>query len=313
MVGISNLGAIVTFFGIIVTLVTTQQHFYHDLLKLGSSVPCIYQYILPLVSTNLMEEFTLNPVDSYVPHDLLEADLEAAITGGVGGGVHVLALPPDSGKTAAIRRVLRRLQKQRIIGNVLCLPAFTDINRDVNLNDQIFPYLHWSAHTHFSHYLTPGHVTAPFIIFFDQYDKAFTHPYFERFIVALAEDSRQTKLYRVLFSTNDPVYAKQMLSWNGGSKIKKMLTYPPSYYKWNITQVDTLIKQIHPRLTKNNNINTDKIRELALLAGTPGYLLTLLYHSVKFSTDGDNGMTLFLESDAEFNAMKRNTSWYDFH
>lgn len=85
----------------------------------------------------------------------------------------------------------------------------------------------------------------------------------------MAQDSVFGKHYIVLLCVKDPMFSKEIISWNGGTKIN-IISHNMTLFKWNREMVSNL----HKNFKKNcNDHYNEKLLNTSKTAGTPQFYL----------------------------------------
>jgi len=206
-----------------------------------------------------------------------------------GPGVLVLWGPPDSGKSSyAIRACNELLLKTKIGGLVQVNDStFAEVGGDggvqwintalgvdnlMDCNDKISSVIpcnepddSWYDQI-LSLYFRRGKRV---VILFDQFDNVCEHSNLTsvlKFIKRLAEDSVKHNSYCVLLCVTNPHLAKDILSLNGGKKIR--LLQKPRDLQWTDSEISKYFAGIS---------YSEKVR----LAGTPGFCVDTLQGKIK--------------------------------
>lgn len=240
----------------------------------------------------------------------LDQDIARAVCSDL-RGVHVLGLPFGAGKTTAVRRVLARLQKEEKISGVLAIENAYDVPDEQSLRYSVCSFLHLNPTTGFSSYLSDDYVTKPLVLLFDQFERAVYQKMMKPFIVSLAEESRLRRKFVVLLVVNDAEYTDAILGWNGGEKFSRVGNVAHvKEHRWSHDQLARLLDddnaQRKRRISSIEPIisNREQFLRLAVVAGTPGFLIMALTHHVL----GEQVMI----GQVEDVAMKQNASWERF-
>jgi Cdc6-like AAA superfamily ATPase len=171
-------------------------------------------------------EFKLNTLP-YVSHKKLEEDLEFDLVNSIRAqaGVRIVWSVPGGGKTTTVTHVVNKLLKDGKIGGCIYMTPPADREErpaawfSKNTSDLFGSILH--KNEKLSTVLGFGdNDTKPFVIILDQIEGSFQFDEnFEQLVRSLAYDSDRCKSYIVLVMTSDADKARDMYSWNGGTKI----------------------------------------------------------------------------------------------
>jgi hypothetical protein len=195
--------------------------------------------------------------------DVLKIIIKAMLSGE--GGVSVLGAPIASGKTTYIDEAVKRIKtdnpkaviKNFRMGNILLT------------KDGIHEKLHVPHLSSLSEY-----IPKETIIILDQIDLAAVDLNRDMllYIVSLATDSRNSKVYNVIICVSNPEVYESILELNGRDKIKPMFTSTFTF-KWNSSQMDNFIKLCLPYWSPENR---NKLIALCGPAHSPGVLWTAI-------------------------------------
>jgi hypothetical protein len=216
----------------------------------------------------------------------LRGDISNAITDGY-GGVKLLWAPQGAGKTTTVRAICSRLltEEGKIAGAIVIKPSdeltltpaswfrrsLADIRGEIQKPGEFLSQL-------LGYKLNIGE--KPFVIVFDQFENVMTDENLRVFVKTLAEDSVLCKSYVVVIISSNPSKTITMWGWNGRQKITIIggkLAF--ARYKWNETDIDQWIREFRksnssvPGL-EESSATLIKIKEAALKAGTPEFLVT---------------------------------------
>lgn len=201
----------------------------------------------------------------WISHTLLEQDILLAATRV--GGVHVLWLPNDSGKSTSVRHIARKLQSANQVEVLTVVPKFNPKEAlSVTIFGETFGY-----NENLASFLPRSFGEKRLVVFIDQFDNVRKHYDLENFIVGLAVDSSESGKYVVILAISDPMLAETVLEWNGGQKITSIGRYCAVRHRWNATQVKEQLASMP--ITKNwPQEHRAKIIELGVLGGSPGFV-----------------------------------------
>ena len=179
-----------------------------------------------------LQQTQLTPFNSYVPISGVEKGLQLAMLHDV-CGIHLLSMPPASGKTTTVKRVATDL----VLNAKLCGALYIDMNADNNHNHNTFS-AKIAEHLAISHSKlysildevvpkclenTTKHIKAPLVIIIDNVDNIIlTNDSFRYDLVSLATQSINDKTFvLVLIFQNDDI-ARLVCKWNGDTKIHQI-------------------------------------------------------------------------------------------
>eukprot|EP00055_Hartaetosiga_balthica_P006365 m.19860 g.19860 ORF g.19860 m.19860 type:complete len:347 (-) comp5179_c0_seq1:109-1149(-) len=182
-------------------------------------------------SEQLLSRYPLHPEHTYAPNDRLERAIKGALDTFKMGGVLVLHAPQHSGKSAALREVVRGYQKTKRFNAILLRKL--DITKEDGITGEFTTALqdacgvpHDSKATWLPDFFElPPNNEPKNIIILDQFDDDL--PYtasateLRGFVTSLATTAQANKLI-VLIGVSDDAYARTMLACNGGTKIRSI-------------------------------------------------------------------------------------------
>ena len=174
------------------------------------------------------------------------------------GGVSVLGCPAGSGKSTYVCKYIPLLCKRK-----KCQYIFLKVDCKFLLSYGLHEYLGIPQTEQISKYIPKGTV-----IVFDQCDLKLHHlqPGMEDYIVSIATDSRNTKLFQVIICiSNSDVFAKMVMNYNNGEKICQLCL--PSTMKWTPDFIKTYINKSLPHWSSNDR---EKLVTLFANVQSPG-------------------------------------------
>ena len=214
----------------------------------------------------------------------LVQDIERSIKSNI-CGVQIVWGPPGSGKSTALRKVLKSMQeKNQIRGAVFIKPPpdASDIPAVWFRNALLDSFGNtFNANEKLSKIL-PKFNGCPYVVVLDQLDNSNFGEEMRIFIKTLAEDSCLTKSYITFAILSDAYKAKIMYDWNGHEKIVLLNgPYTPStVYQWDSEDVEKwfsdyfALNPTSPLLA--SPMDQARIKEIAITAGTPGFLVDMM-------------------------------------
>lgn len=113
----------------------------------------------------------------------------------------------------------------------------------------------------------------------------------------------------VLLSLADASFAAAILGWNGGAKFTSATRLKPLAFRWGRPQLTALLRSSLPSGRSSAPLDKQqKLLELALVAGTPGFLLRAV---CDLFVDGqpNNNVTRMIESGLESTAHRIHDTW----
>jgi len=201
-------------------------------------------------------------------------NLEGAIKMGLKSqncGVHVLCAPYGIGKTTSVRRIANELRTNEDLSGVIIEPLDDSVRNSDSLMDWL--KLRWNIdsskvkNTKLSGLIDEQ--DKPMAIILDQFDYAMGMKNIEESISSMAEDSVFGKHYTVLLCVKEPIFSKEIVSWNGGAKIQSISHNMP-LFKWN----SEMVSNLHENFKKNcDDRYNEKLINTSTTAGTPQFYL----------------------------------------
>lgn len=277
-------------------------------------------YTLPATFRTPIAPFKLNT--PFVEKDHLVQGLRQAFESRA-CGVHVYWAPNNAGKTTYIRHVaeLVRQNSSSVEGvRVIDLNFLTPSSHVKDMWSWLARALQLEASTQsLSALLSPsrffqfvcgvsGDDRRHYVLVLDQFDEVVRRYSSGRndlhgFVQGLATESVNNKRFSVILVVQDPVLARDLLRFNGGSKIRRIGT--PAILKWGRNEVDRYLaitaqapyappppqqqqqqQQLQQELTPvedtfklSAEAQLRTIAELATRAAVPGFLVDLPHHS----------------------------------
>ena len=229
-----------------------------------------------------IQDFNLN--GPLVLKQSLVQDIKSFIKSNI-GGVRVIWGPPGSGKSTALRKVLKNMHdKKQIRGAVFIKPPpdASDIPTVWFSNDLSDGFGNtYNPNEKLSKFL-PKFNGIPNVVVLDQLDNAQFGEEMRIFIKTLAEDSSLTKSYIAFAILSDAYKAKMMYDWNSHEKIVLLQGpyAPPTLYQWDTEDVEKWFSKdflLHPSSSLlSAPMDQARIKEIAITAGTPGFLVDMM-------------------------------------
>ena len=229
---------------------------------------------------------TLIPPTAYVPNPALERALRTHMSA-FEVGVHVLCMPPDSGKTTATARVLQAMVRdpRSQVTGVVPLRCGAQpphgqrmpIGADENAQKTIVDVMHETLGTAGRELLPWDSFPKGTVIVVDDVEevaKTDHHmEWLETHVKALAHEGVERKNITTIILVRNPVLASTMVSWNGGRKIRpvKPEEGDPSF-EFLPEQQDALIRQLSAFHERTPEFQAE-IARWARRAPVPGFIV----------------------------------------
>ena len=236
------------------------------------AIPLVERYFLKRRMNVSVKPYPL--VTTLVENPSTRSALETALTD-PHVGVHVFWAPNGAGKSTYLRSVIPRLHIDKRITGAGYFRGSAG-NPTEWLQDALgIASAKPSVVERFASLL--GDVefgTAPYILAIDQFDELVTQPHIadlENLIVQLATASLGSKSFAVVLGISDIDLAKEVLTWNGGEKIR--LVGDPATFKWNEEQVVSLASKLADKQIAGQGMMSDAHVAVCCVAGTPGTII----------------------------------------
>ena len=246
-----------------------------------NTVPIREMRLKNLFGKNI-QDFNLN--SPLVLKQSLVEDIERSIKSNI-CGVQIVWGPPGAGKSTALRKVLINMQgRNQIRGAVFITPPNTSDIPAVWFRKALSDGFGntFNANEKLSQILPEFNGICPYVVVLDQLDNAQFGEEMRIFIKTLAEDSSLTKSYVTFAILSDAYKAKVMYEWNSHEKIV-LLNDPytaPNAYQWDSEDVEKWFSEyfvLHPSSSLlSAPMDQARIKEIATIAGTPGFLVDMM-------------------------------------
>eukprot|EP01041_Mallomonas_annulata_P006509 gene6510-13143_t len=263
---------------------------------LWNSVPIRRQRLKIFLQQPILNFPLSNSDNYYLQKTSLGIDIESSLVSSC-GGVKLIWAPPGAGKTVIVRHILKELQDaNKIRGAFFISPP--DTYRKPS------QWFRSSLQDVFGNLLNPSEKLSdllpkfdgrPFVFVVDQMDNAPMDNEMRVFMKTLAEDSHLTKSYTVLAICSDASNAKTIWEWNGHEKIILLSDRSgrsPTAYRWEKEDIERWFVGFQDAFPSSllqgmTSSLRDRVKELAVTAGTPGFLVEMVFPTDINSTNDE--------------------------
>ena len=181
-----------------------------------------------------IDEVIMTGASTIIPHDSLTEEILFTIND-ENGGVTVIGAPPGSGKSTYVKDAVMRARtmypslKIKLFGRGTSLLQLDELHNKFGIPPSRL----------MSTFLPKGTV-----IVIDQVDNTPSrlNELSREYIVHLATDSRNSKIYSIILCVSNPETFREILKLNGGDKIKPIFPYMGTM-KWNNNQMEQFVSE----------------------------------------------------------------------